>query len=142
MRIRVHKYLRFICLSFGILLSLPSLATTIDDLIESGQLALSLEVVDQGDYVVGQELTVNIRIATQTWFKGANKFTLPEVNNAVVIQRDSFGTNSSQRIKGVSWVVQEKRFSVFPQTAGEFTIPAMAVNMKVFVPGEGDVELG
>ncbi len=136
----MSNLIRLTCLLLLIFVAPVGYATTLEELVERGEVKLEISIADEGEYVVGQELTANIEFATQTWFKGANKFTLPEVGNAVVVQRDSFGTNETRRSNGVSWVVQHKRFSIFPQGDGQFEIPAIKVRMKVFVPGVGDVE--
>lgn len=114
-------------------------AITLEELAKSGDVKVEIRIDDEGNTVVGQELTVSIKFATQTWFKGSNRFVLPEVQNAVVTQRDTFGTNETRREGGISWVMQEKRFSVFPQNPGEYSLPPIKVTMKVH-SSEGDVE--
>ena len=119
--------------------SFQTQAVTLEELAKSGDVKVEIRIDDEGNTVVGQELTVGIKFATQTWFKGSNRFVLPEVQSAVVTQRDAFGTNETRREGGISWVMQEKRFSVFPQSPGEFTLPPIKVTMKVH-SSEGDVE--
>ncbi|WP_226960849.1 BatD family protein [Thalassotalea sp. LPB0316] len=130
---------RLLLTLFLLAMTLHLHAATLEELVEQEKVSVDIKLVESGELVVGQELTVTLTFATQTWFKGANRFTLPEIPNAVVVQRDTFGSNETQRINGETWVMQHKRFSVFPQTSGRFEIPAIKIDMKVFVPGVGDV---
>ena len=120
--------------------SLAHAATTIDDLIRQNELQVSIEVVNDRPVIVGQEVTIKLRIATSTWFKGSVTFTLPEIDNAIVIQRSNFGLNSSEHLNGKRWTVHEKEFSIFPQQATNYMVPEFEVSMKIHVIGQGDIE--
>ena len=116
--------------------SLAHAATTIDDLIRQNELQVSIEVVNDRPVIVGQEVTIKLRIATSTWFKGSVTFTLPEIDNAIVIQRSNFGLNSSEHLNGKRWTVHEKEFSIFPQQATNYMVPEFEVSMKIHVIGQ------
>jgi hypothetical protein len=53
------------------------------------------------------------------------------VPGLVILQTEQFASNASENRDGVNWVVQRWTLDVFPQRAGDFTIPPIQVQVKV-----------
>ncbi len=58
----------------------------------------------------------------------------------VILQTEQFASNASERRGDQGWVLQRWTLDVYPQRAGEFTIPAVTVRVKVNAGDAGEVE--
>ena len=134
---------RFRSLLFAVLVfpCLPSGATSGDlqTLVSAGQLQIDAKLTPAAMVVPGQKLTLTLKIATDRWFSGGTRIKLPEVPGLVILQTEQFASNASERRGGQNWVIQRWTLDVYPQRAGDFTIPPIAVRLKVN-SGDGDVE--
>jgi len=113
---------------------------TPQELLATGRLEVGAELATAGTLVPGRKLTLGITLATDRWFSGGTRISLPEVPGLVIVQSEQFATNSSERRGDQSWVLQRWVLDVYPQRAGEFTIPPLAVRVKVNAGDAGDVE--
>ena len=118
---------------------LPALATTVADLQAEGRLQLRSWLVPARDIAPGQQLKLNLEIATDRWFTGGTRIQIPEVPGLVILQTDSFASNSSEQRNGQSWVVQRWSLEVYPQRAGNFSIPPLNARIKVSAEGGDSV---
>jgi hypothetical protein len=109
-------------------------------LVDQGRLQLAIELAPDGPVVPGQKLSLLLTIATDRWFTGGTRITLPEVPGLVILQTEQFATNASERRGEVNWVQQRWTLDVFPQRAGSFTIPPVAARVKVNAGEAGDIE--
>ena len=101
----------------AVFLLLPWLAhaDSLDTIIASGELQIETSVSPASDAVPGQHMVLTIEIATQRWFAGGTRISLPEVAGLVVLQTDQFAANASERRGGSSWVIQRWSLDLFPQ---------------------------
>jgi hypothetical protein len=105
--------------------------TTLDTLIESGQLRLDSWLEPAGDVVVGQEVQLTIEVSTQRWFAGGTTIRHPDVENLVVLRRDDFANNLSRREGAITWVIQRWNLELYPQVAGRFQLPPLELELAV-----------
>jgi hypothetical protein len=115
-------------------------APTLRELLDSGHLELQAELTPAGTLVPGQKLTLGLTIATDRWFSGGTRISPPEVPGLVILQTEQFATNASELRGEQSWVLQHWTLDVYPQRAGEFTIPPVSARVKVNAGDAGDVE--
>jgi hypothetical protein len=115
-------------------------ATTTADLLSQGRLQLRTWLVPAQDIVPGQQVKLNLEIATDRWFTGGTRIRIPEVPGLVILQTDEFASNSSERRNGQSWVIQRWALEVYPQRDGNFSIPPVTARIKVSDEGDSSVE--
>jgi hypothetical protein len=113
---------------------------TLQELLAAGQLEIGAELTSSGTLVPGRKLTLQLTLATDRWFSGGSRIQLPEVPGLVILQTEQFASNASERRGDQSWVLQRWVLDVYPQRAGEFTIPPLGVRVKVNAGEAGDVE--
>lgn len=111
----------------------------IEALVATGHLQIDTKLSPSGLIVPGQKLTLTLKIATDRWFSGGTRIKLPEVPGLVILQTEQFASNASERRGDQSWVIQRWTLDVYPQRAGDFTIPPISARVKVN-GGDGDVE--
>ena len=114
-------------------------ATTIADLQAAGRLEISARLSPDEDIVPGQKLTLNLKIATDRWFSGGTRIVLPEVPGLVILQTEQFASNASERRGEQNWVIQRWTLDIYPQRAGDFTIPTIASQVQVNAAAGDDV---
>lgn len=112
---------------------------SVEELQASGHLELSSSLTPATGIVPGQKASLNLKIATDRWFTGGTGITIPEVPGLIILQTEQFASNASETREGQSWVVQNWTLDVYPQRAGEFTIPPIPVQVKVNSSEYGDV---
>ncbi len=118
----------------------PAIAATadIEKLVDTGHLQIGIKLTPTGLLVPGQKLTLILKIATDRWFTGGTRIKLPEVPGLVILQTEQFASNASERRGNQNWVIQRWTLDVYPQRAGEFTIPPISARVQVN-GGDGDV---
>ena len=118
-------------------------ATTADEfeaLQADGRLELTRSISPSENLVPGQKITLTLKVATDRWFSGGTRISIPEVPGLVILQTEQFASNASENRDGQSWVIQRWTLDVFPQQAGDFTIPPIQVQVKVNAGDTGDLE--
>lgn len=113
---------------------------TPQQLLAAGQLEVDAGLATGGTLVPGRKLTLAITLATDRWFSGGTRISLPEVPGLVIVQSEQFAANASERRGDQDWVLQRWALDVYPQRAGEFTIPPLALRVKVNAGDAGDIE--
>ena len=122
------------------LLGQPVAATTLEELQAQGHLEVNAGIRPDGKLVPGQKLSLVLEVATDRWFSGGTRISIPEVPGLVILQTEQFASNASENRGGQSWVVQRWHLDVYPQRAGEFSIPPLRLRIKVNAGESGDVE--
>ena len=139
---RVARVLRCQVLLLCLLVA-PVMATTVEELHDAGRLQVRSWLEPPQDIVPGQQLKLNIEIATDRWFAGGTRLQIPEVPGLVILQSESFASNSSERRNGQSWVIQRWALELYPQREGRFDIPPISARIKVNDEGmtavQGDI---
>ncbi len=114
-------------------------AATIDALRAAGDLEIDASLTPQSDIVPGQKLTLTLKIATDRWFSGGTRITLPEVPGLVILQTEQFASNASEQRGESNWVIQRWNLDIYPQRPGDFSIPPVKARLRVNT-ADGDVE--
>jgi hypothetical protein len=132
-------------LGYCLLALLASQATTgtassVEELQGAGRLQVASSINPAKDLVPGQKIALTLQIATDGWFTGGTRISIPEVPGLVILQTEQFASNASENRDGVNWVVQRWTLDVFPQRAGDFTIPPIRVQVKVSAGESGAIE--
>ena len=112
------------------LLVQPATATTLEDLQAAGHLEVTASIRPDGTLVPGQKLSLILEVATDRWFSGGTRIRIPEVPGLVIVQTEQFASNASENRRGQSWVVQRWTLDVYPQRAGEFSIPPLRLQVQ------------
>jgi len=107
---------------------------------ESGRLLIASSLNPETGLVPGQRVTLTLEIATDRWFSGGTRIGIPEVPGLVILQTEQFASNASENRDGQNWVVQRWTLDIYPQRAGEFTIPPLTAKIKVNAGDAGDLE--
>lgn len=114
-------------------------AATIDALQAAGDLEIDASLTPPADIVPGQKLTLTLKIATDRWFSGGTRISLPEVPGLVILQTEQFASNASEQRGGSNWVIQRWNLDIYPQRPGDFSIPPVKARLQVNT-ADGDVE--
>ncbi len=122
------------------LLSLCANAADLQRLVDNGHLTVSTFVRPDNAVVPGQKAQLIVEIATDSWFSGGTRITVPEVPGLVILQNEAFASNATEVRAGKTWVLQRWTLDVFPQREGTFRIPALKMRLKVNAGTEGDIE--
>lgn len=97
---------------------------------------VSASLSDDGPYWVGQAVTVKLDVASTGFSFSDQRFELPEVPGAVVLQPESTAFKLSERDGDATWQILRYELLVVPQRAGGVAVPAMPVSFTVS-PGYG-----
>ncbi|MEM8498921.1 MAG: hypothetical protein AAF542_12915 [Pseudomonadota bacterium] len=103
-------------------------------LLSNDRVRINSWVQPSSKTVVGQQLELNIEVATSSWFSGGTRIGRFELDDAIVLRRNKFAVNSSRREEGQSWSVQLWTITIYPQRSGSFTIPVIDVHVSVANP--------
>ena len=114
-------------------------ATTVAELQAAGRLQIAASLTPRSNTVPGQKMTLTLTIATDRWFSGGTRLSLPEVPGLVILQTEQFASNASELRGGSNWVIQRWTLDVYPQRAGSFEIPPVGARVRVN-SADGDVD--
>ncbi len=85
------------------------------------------------DVWVGQAVSLNVEVIVPTWFSDSPKFPDIEIENALVLSTGD-AVNSVVRSGGKTFSGQDRQYLVFPQTAGDYTVPPVSVSVSYALP--------
>ena len=135
------KICNCLMLVFALLTTLANAESrTPSTLVSEGSLQVASTISPSAAVVPGQKLKLQLEIATARWFGGGTRIALPEVPGLIILQTESFASNSSEQRTGATWVVQRWTLDVYPQRAGQFTIPTLAVTLTVNDEAAGNIK--
>ncbi|MCP4403325.1 MAG: protein BatD [bacterium] len=80
---------------------------------------------------VGQRLEFQVTVMTDSWFSKAPQFPEFDVPNTITLKPNNATINSTTRIKGATYAVQSQPYFIYPQRAGQYTIPSLQVRLTV-----------
>ena len=85
--------------------------------------------------MVGETVVLSVDVLTPSWFPQAPRFpaALP-VENAVAVFDESFRVNLSERIDGDTWSGIQRHYLIYPQLAGDYTVPPVEVEVVYALP--------
>ncbi len=82
-------------------------------------------------FAVTEQVVLTIDVSTPSWFVGSTTIGKIDIPNLVAKQRMAFATNYSAEKNGRPWVHQRWEITLYPQSSGTFTIPALPVTVNV-----------
>lgn len=86
---------------------------------------------------VGQPISVVVEVLVPSYFMGAPVFPDVDVPDALVVFEPR-GTNLTERIDGVTFAGQRRRYNIYPQREGTYEIVAIDVGVRYFDGGAVD----
>jgi hypothetical protein len=116
-----------------------ALGSSLQELQASGHLLIDSSLNPETGIVPGQRVKLTLEIATDTWFTGGTRISIPEVPGLVILQTEQFASNASETRNGQSWVIQRWTLDVFAQRAGEYTIGRVPLQLQVNDGEDGNV---
>ncbi|MCP3699302.1 MAG: protein BatD [Aliivibrio sp.] len=96
-----------------------------------GSVLVSAHLDGVQDVAVDQQVIVTIELLTDTWFTKGTRIHRFEVDNALVLQRNSFANNSIEKIDGKTYSKQSWELVLYPLESGKYTIPSIVVDVSV-----------
>jgi hypothetical protein len=88
---------------------------------------------ESGEVWVGQAVAFNVEVIVPTWFTGAPRFPELEVQNAVTLSPEA-ATNFVVQSAGKTFSAQARRYLIFPQAKGKYTVPSVKVEVTYALP--------
>ncbi|ARN75758.1 BatD family protein [Oceanicoccus sagamiensis] len=126
----------------ALLLIMPSLlqAVTIDELHNSGQLAVSYTIVDKDAITQYQPVMMEIEVSTDRWFASGSRVERFDIQDAIVYRSSQTSTNSSRTVAGTTRALQLWTLVFYPQKSGALTIPKLRLFVSLNTEGNNIVE--
>ena len=132
----------WLALIFSIL-SMPSYAVTIQKLQQSNDVEIKAWLSDGNDklpnFSVNEQVILYVEVATPRWFTGGTRIESVEIPNVIAKQRNQLATNYTERKGGQTWSRQRWEITLYPVKSGSYTVPPLAVNVKVSAPDGSNV---
>jgi len=102
--------------------------------VQESQLPLArVRMEGSGDVWVGQGVPLNVEVIIPTWFTGAPRFPELEVPNAVTLSLEA-AANFVVQSGGKTFSAQGRRYLIFPQAKGNYTVPPAKVELTFALP--------
>lgn len=108
---------------------------TIEGLVQGERIRINSYVRPAEDIIARQQVKLYIEVSTDTRFSGGTRIKHFEIPNAIVLQRETFAVNSTVRELGKSWATQLWTLEIFPLSSGQFTVPAIELELSVIKTG-------
>ena len=115
-------------LALAVLVLAAGLAATAASAEDRAEVSLTVNVAD--DPWTGEQTTLNLDLKTPALSFAEIHFDLPEVAGALLLRTDSTTVKLSERRGGETWQVLRYPITLFPQQAGDLTVPAFQVRFK------------
>ncbi len=115
----------------ALLLATTVRATEVADLLAAQRLELGTSLAPAEPVVPGQRVSLYIDVATDRWFAGGTRIQVPEVPGLIVLQTQSFASNSSELRSGQNWVIQRWSLDVYATRAGSFSTGPIPLDIEV-----------
>jgi len=103
--------------------------------IASAEVRVDAFTEPDGDVYLGQRVRLVVDIRTDTWFTSAPRYPELKIESMIAFLPEAFGVNFTEREGGTTWAGQQQRYVLFPQRAGQFTIPPIDVPLAVSTGG-------
>jgi hypothetical protein len=87
--------------------------------------------VAQQNIVLGEEVALDLEIATPNWFTEAAVIELPSDGQALWLQPQTFAQNSRERIDNASWSLQRWSLVLLPRESGYYQAKDLRVAIGV-----------
>ena len=118
-------------ISFMATASVEDTAPTLVELQQADKLRIKTWIKPQENIIAGQQIDLQLEIATDSWFRGGTRIAPVEIEDAIVLQRETFAVNSTRFEDNKSWTVQQWTLVIYPQRSGAFEIPAISLQLSI-----------
>lgn len=105
--------------------------STLDSLVEQDRLVVSAHIGEQSQLFVRQQIVLYIEVLTDSWFTKGTMIEHFDVANALVLRRNKFATNSTERINGKKYSKQIWEVVIYPLESGSYNIPPIELKVSV-----------
>ncbi len=89
---------------------------------------------DNNQIWVGQRVLLNVDLLTTGFSFSEQRFTLPEISGALLLESGGTTIKLTERLDGETWQILRYEFSLFPQRTGNLEVPPISVS---FTTSEG-----
>lgn len=137
---RVLFVLLLLCSSMKLSADQVAAASTVEQLLDSGQLQVDYRLLPETDIVPGQPVSIEVEVATDRWYAQGTRLEDFEIDGATVYRGSQNSSNSSRREGSQSWAVQLQTIQFYPQRAGRLQLPPLRLFVSVNTEGGGVVE--
>lgn len=128
---RLKAYYLAVIYTLFLLLSHTAYCVTLSELYTTDQLRLNVWIEPEDNIITGQQVNIQIEIATNKRFSAGTQIGRFEIDDAIVMQREKFAINSVRQEGTVNWTVQQWTLVVYPQRNGPFTVPAIPLTISI-----------
>ena len=104
-----------------------------EEVLESQPPLVRSRIDWKGEVWVGQGVPLYVEAIVPTWFTGAPRFPEVEVPNAVTLSPEAT-VNFVVQSAGKTFSAQSRRYLIFPQARGRYTIPPVKVEVTYALP--------
>jgi len=104
-----------------------------EGVLESQLPLVRARIEGSGEVWVGQAVPLNVEVIVPTWFTGAPRFPELEVPNAVTLSPEA-AVNFVVQSAGKTFSAQGRRYLIFPQVKGKYTVPSAKVEVTYAMP--------
>lgn len=118
----------------------PLKATTLNKLLASEQLNVSIRLQTTGKILAKQAVVLEIDISTPHWFAKGTKLDGPQIAGTVILPANQFAINSTKRVKGITWASQIRELTLYPLKEGKYQIPPIGVFVSIKTDATGVIE--
>ena len=105
----------------------------IQEVLESQLPLARVRLEGSGDVWVGQAVALNVEVIVPSWFTGAPSFPELEVPNAVALSPEAV-VNFVVQSGGKTFSAQGRRYLIFPQVKGRYTVPPAKIEVTYALP--------
>jgi hypothetical protein len=128
--------MRVLVTLFLILVAIPTFGQTIARSPIDVDLKIRTYLEPDNGVYVGQLARLWIEISSSHRFARAPHYPDLQMNGAIVIMPDQFGSNFTQSVQGNTRIGQRQRYAIIPQREGTLVISAVNVNFTVMIDGK------
>ncbi len=104
-----------------------------EEVLESQLPLVRTHIEGSSEVWVGQAVPLNIEVIVPSWFSGAPRFPELEVPNAVTLSPEA-AVNFVVQSAGKTFSAQSRRYLIFPQGKGKYTVPSAKVVVTYAMP--------
>ncbi|MFV1983351.1 MAG: BatD family protein [Thiohalomonadales bacterium] len=100
---------------------------------QTNSLKIKTWIEPKENIIAKQQINLYIEIVSDKRITGGTHISSFEVNDAIVLQRDTFTVNSTRTEAGKTWNTRMWTIVIYPQRDGIFEIPEIPIQMTLLV---------
>ncbi|WOH38632.1 hypothetical protein RI844_05275 [Thalassotalea fonticola] len=113
---------------------------SVEDLMQSGALKVSISLKEQSQIVPRQQAILEIELISSHDFSNNMKIDFFNIDNAIVAKSFAKTGFKIEAIEGKEWYIQTKEVALYPLKEGEYNVASIAA--EAFINVEGKVVSG